>query len=412
MKSIADTWLDVDTLAAFHFCPNAGQIAYLRQNDVVERASFRIPNLSYSPIFDPSILLQRIADLKVRLIAWAVVIVTEFCTVIYLASLGHPLFAIVVAFAVMPSLYYSYIDAEHLCKAVAQQRVFNASLPTALPDGADSPFAIHWWSIVKLGYAPAYPRLYRDESTNLMGRPWRILIHQESGERIPVVQHVVRSGNELSEQIATNNKLLLAACARLIETHEPSTVRWGVVVDSESLHAVLVPLDRKAIDQTGLLAATALDQLLSSRGSPFRLIEPPAGACKFCPLGYPRVAGRQTAIDGKRLHPNLYNLYDVVDRNRFSAPEMQSVLDRDKDGINDPDENIESEQYDFGYGEDDSQNEFVDWLKRSNRQPPPRHCDCGDIFNWIPLHSYWGTRESKARAAFENWLDRHSNSWD
>lgn len=412
MESKTEGWLNAVTLAAFTFCPNAGQIAYRRQNTTVERASFRIPNLSYSPIFDPALLLRKIADLKVRLLVWVIVIVAEVCTVIYIADLGYPLFAIVLAVAVAPSLYYSYIDTEHLFKAFAQREGFRASLPVALPEGADLPVAMHWWSIVKLGFAPVYPKPYRDQSSKLMGRPWRILIHEESGERIPVVQHVEHFGNKLSEQIATDSNLFLAACARLIEIHEPSKVRWGVVVDSRSLHAFLVPLDRQTIEDIGNLAATVRDQLLSSRGRPFQLAEPPAGACQFCPLGYPRVDGRQAVIEGKRLRPYLFHLYDVVTWKRFFVSETQTILDRDEAGMGDTDEHLESEQDDHEDGEDDNLDDFVGWLKRSRHRPQPRHCDCGDIFQWTPPHAYWQTKESKARAAYSNWLDRERDRWD
>lgn len=406
MESDSKNWLDVNTLAAFNFCPNAGQIAYRRQNDVVERESFRIPNLSYSPIFDQTKLLQRIVDLKVKLSVWAIVILAQIATVIYIASLGQLLFAIAASLAVAPSLYYSYCDIEHFFKARKQWEEFKASLPLPLPVELESPVARHWWSLVKLGFAPAFPKSYRDESTQLMGRPWRILVHQETGERIPVVQHVEQFGDELGLDIATNNKVLLAACAKLIETHEPTTVRWGVVVDSKSLNAFLVPLDRHAIEATSSIAEAVRAQLLSTPGKPFQLIGPKLGVCSFCPRGYPRVAGQPTVIAGKPLRPNYYYLFDVIHWRWFFTRNRAPVRARALDAAEDDSEFIDSEFDDLDSTDHESPIEFISWLKRSNRQSPARHCDCGDIFEWAPPHAYWKPRELKAELAYEAWLDR------
>ena len=405
MDSKTDWMLDVETLAAYYRCPNAGEIAYRKQNDIVERVAFRIPNLSYLPIFDPAKLLQRIVELKAKLLVWAIVILAEFATVLYIAAQGHPLFAIVVALAVTPSLYFSYIDVEHLFKALTQREEFQASLPQPLPENSDLPLATHWWSLVKLGFAPVYANSYRDESTKLKGRPWRVLIHQESGERIPVAQHFEHFGNELSEQIATDSTTLLAAYARLIETHEPTTVRWGVVVDSRSLKAFLVPLDRRSIENTDHIARVAYDKLQSSRGKPLQLIEPPAGACHYCRLGNPRVAGRQTVIEGKRLRPNLYHLSDVVNWKRFFPFDSPTNLNRDQYATDDTDELFESEYIDRDDGDEDDQSDFAGWLRHSKHQPQARHCECGDIFQWTPPHAYWKKRELNARSAYEKWLD-------
>lgn len=408
MDSKTDRMLDVETLVAFYRCPNAGEIAYRRQNDVVDRVSFRIPNLSYVPIFDPAKLLQRIVELKAKLLVWAIVLLAEFATVLYIAAQGHPLFAILIGLAVTPALYYSYIDTEHLFKALTQREELQASLAQSLPETSELPVATHWWSLVKLGYIPIYANSYRDESTKLKGRPWRVLIHQESGERIPVVQHFEHFGNELNDQIATNSKALLAACARLIETHEPTTVRWGLVVDSRSLQAFLVPLDRQSIENTDQVARVAYDKLQSSRGKPLQLIEPPAGACHFCPLGNPRVTGRQTVIEGKRLRPNLYHLSDVVNWKRFFTLDSPTILNRGQYPTDDTDELFESEYFDRDDGDEDSQTEFADWLRRSKHQSQPRHCDCGDIFRWTPPHAYWKKRELNASLAYGKWLDRQN----
>jgi hypothetical protein len=406
MESNSEHWLDVDTLAAFNFCPNAGQIAFRRQNDIVERDAFRIPNLSYSPIFDQTKLLQKIVDLKVKLCVWAIVILAEIASVIYIAYLGQPLFAIVASLAAAPSLYYSYNDVEHLFKALKQWQEFKASLPVPLPAELDSPIARHWWSFVKLGFTPVFPISYRDESTQLMGRPWRILVHQGTGERIPVVQHIEQFGNVLTQQIASNNKLLLAACAKLVETHEATTVRWGVVVDSKSLNAFLVPLDRHAIEGTSSIVAATRDQLLSTRGRPFRLIEPKPSVCSFCPFGYPRAAGRPTVIEGKRLRPNYYFLYDVIHWKWLFECKRASVREIAHDEAEDDSEFFDSEFDDLDSADHESPIEFINWLKRSNRRSPARHCDCGDIFEWTPPHAYWKPRELKAELAYANWLDR------
>lgn len=83
-------------------------------------------------------------------------------------------------------------------------------------------------------------------------------------------------------------------------------------------------------------------------------------------------------------------------------------MNRDPYETDDTGELFESDYTDLGDGDEDSQNDFVDWLRHSKHPPQPRHCDCGDIFRWTPPHAYWKKRELNARLAYEKWLDRQN----
>lgn len=389
--------IDVRTLAAFHFCRNAGQIAFHRQGFEVERPSFRIPNLGYIPFFDPKKLQQRIADLKTRLPIWGILILVEISLVIYLARIGFPIYALLATLATAPAFYFSYVDVDHLARALEQWHAYKTSLPMPLPEIADRPIHTNWWSILKLDYAVLFPRDYCDDSSQLVGRPWRLLLHQQTGERIPVLQHYESFGNTLIEDTALKYQLQLAACARLIETHEPGIVRWGVVVDSKSMGAYVLPLSRSVVDKVSGQAKLAHLELTSL--TDLQLLQPPPGACMHCPLSSPRLRGRTTSLGARTFRPFYYHLYDTLDWWSYFASESNdsSVVREDQD----------EEDYGYAYDRENYQTSFEDWLKRSRHQPPPRHSECGDVFQWTPTHAYWEQRQIIARRAYNAWLERN-----
>ena len=100
-----ELWLDVETLAAFEHCSNAGRIAFRRQEMKKARAPDRIPNLGFTPRFEYAKLLERAATIKHSMILLSLFSTLIFGLSVSILRSGELILATVVLLAVAPAIY-------------------------------------------------------------------------------------------------------------------------------------------------------------------------------------------------------------------------------------------------------------------------------------------------------------------
>ena len=377
--------LDVRTLAAFEHCHNAGRITYLRQGDDDEPIYDRIANLSYTPSFDYARLLEQEATYRFRVIFWAVIISSELLFVWYLFSLGHWFYGLCLFPVLAPSLYFATFDVHWYACVLQQILAYRKARPKLLPEKSQHPIPIDWWSLVKSGLSPEKTRHYDYVEIGLSGKPWRLLVDKESRHRIPVIRHTARFGNEVA--VTPGYRLHLAACALLVEYQESAEVHWGVVVDSETLLGFAVPISEG--DKERAKERCQEYRQIVPASHQFSFEKPPTNACRYCPLAYPRSGSRPTQLGQSVVKTHAYDLQEIIPKltNEQLIKELPELHGADH----------ASSTYLLG--------EFRLWIADS-RKRALRHSDCGDVFQWEPIHVYWESRFVKAYRAFKSVFHR------
>lgn len=397
-----ELWLEVETFAAFEHCPNAGRIAFRRQGMKKARDPDRIPNLGFTPRFEYAKLLERVATIKHNMILLSLFSTLIFGLSVSVLRSGELILATVVLLAVVPAIYVLLREIEEFQFVLKQIRDYNEAVGKSLPEVGTEPVSIHWWELVKSGFNPILSDNYFDQPNQVKGRPWRLLVDDHSRKRIPVIRHYENFANKLS---ATHSyKMHLVFCALLVELHEGPSVDWGVVVDSKSLDCVAIPI-------TDLDKETALVQIRHWRSilhviDGDRIFEsPPANACRFCPLGFPRRTGLRTFIGDEKLKPHYYGIREFIEP---ETQEKQVVRNDEDDEEYDEDcDDDGSGEYFESYARYYKYKSFEQWMKESPHRPPLRHCDCGDIFQRPPKHRYWEIQLERNRERYQRWLSKY-----
>ncbi|MBN8600636.1 MAG: hypothetical protein J0M26_06395 [Planctomycetes bacterium] len=372
--------MDARVLNHLHRCRNAGQIA-VRSPAKSDDDWFRIPNLSYEPIYDYRELLETIQSSRARTFFHLAILVLGAIVALAIARLGFLSFFFVCLVGLIPVYVALAASFNQWRSALLQLKEWESQVPEELPMDAVHPVEIHWWSLVRQGYLPLAAKRYWDNSIGLSGRPWRLLQNQETGEYIPVVD-VKLGESPLSKSIAMEYRIFLLALSKLIQENEGHQIRWGVVIELGTRKCVAIPLQSTEIENVPELVAAAKNWFTSHDVLEF--VEPPPGRCLNCPYAVRRSEKVKLSIEGETITPNLFDLPKV----------LPILYQRDL---------IPSET-DPDVGEEAT--EFKTWLSNSPRGHRSFHCDCGDLFKWIPIHQQWIQHVDNLRAIYLSWKSR------
>ncbi len=389
-------WLRIETVGAFEYCPNAGLIAYLRENAQEDRDADRIPNLGYSPSFEFAKLVERLANLKLNTARLFLFGALLFFTMAVFVRNGQLVLASIFLVGSMPVIYQLIREFEELFQVLKQIREYDATIPKPLPDIGSEIVPIHWWELVKSGFAPILPQSYVDRENGLRGRPWRILEDENSGKKIPVVWD-----REILEQrflSIPRYKMQLVLAAMLIEHHEGGQVDWGLLLDPKTLDAQAIPIH--GIDKDNALIRLRYWQkrIRESTGKK-SFQKPPGGACQFCKLGYPKLGRDPTKIGTEVMQPFRYGLFAFVETN---SKRNEYDDDDPMDDASNASDRIFLDDYASKY----ELNALGDWLQNSRTQPALRHSECGDIFKRPPWHRFWEQKLSEKLEQYRRWVAR------
>ena len=366
-------WLELRTLSEFARCINAGRISFMRQGTDREQVPDRIPNLGYVPSFDYVLLLELSSELKAKLGKVFLFIIFVFAICIFIRISGQLGLALILLSCLLPGIYVFVRDMLLYREVQRKISAYDHALPKPLPESAVGPIAIHWWELVKSGFRPILTDSYSDTENRFGGRPWRLLIDQNSRQRIPVIQHFETFENQIKATEAY--EMHLALCANLIELQE-GPVQWGLVVDAKSLQGIAIPLTKESKKRAISFVNECQLRIRKSRERKLEL--PPENECRICPLAFPRRAGKPTFLGQESVPPFLFNSISFLP--------------------------VESE--DTGY--EPQTNSFEKWMKSARFLPPNRHCDCGDIFKWKPLHAFWIRLRERDEERYRVWLARRN----
>ena len=212
-----------------------------------------------------------------------------------------------------------------------------------------------------------------------------MLVNERVRQKIPVIQHFTHFGDQIA--VTSSYRLQLAACALLIEHQERTEVDWGVVIDTKTLQGFAIPIT--AQDKELVIERLGEYRERLPTGRKFPIETPPAHACRYCPLSYPRREARLTQLGPHVLTPHLYDLKEVLPKLKNSQivlhlPELQGAGKK-------------IATYFIG--------EFRLSVGQSLRRPS-RHSDCGDVFGWEPFHAFWEARIVRAYRAFKSRFHR------
>ncbi len=385
-------WLRIETVGAFEFCPNAGLIAYLRENAPEDRHSDRIPNLGYTPSFEFAKLVERAASIKLNIARLMLFGALLFFIMAVLVRNTQLVLASIFLIGSMPIIYQLIREFEEYRQVLKQIREYDATTPRPLPDIGSGIVSIHWWELVKSGFTPILPQTYVDRENGFRGRPWRILVDEASGKKIPVVWD-----REILEQrflSIPRYKMQLVLAAMLIEHHEGGQVDWGLLLDSKTLDAKAIPI--YSTDKEHALSRLRYWQANIRELEGQRTYQKPPGyVCKFCKLGYPKFPDEETMIGTEVVEPYLYRLVNIVE-SMESKRDAEDSMDEENDDFDESLLTGCTDAYEL-IG-------FRDWLQNSRTRPALRHSECGDAFRKAPLHHYWEERFSEKLKQYRQWV--------
>lgn len=321
--------IDVSSLGSFVFCQRAGVIAFKKQGvDEFNEEEPRIPNLSYLPEFSEAELQERFEKLFPTLVRYSVAILIWFLIVALLAKIGSILLSFLLLVAMMPLAVKTFNDIILMIAILAELSRYKNSSATPLDSTATQPIKITWHGLISAGYTPIKPgSAIKDPELDLNGRPWRVLSNND-GVRIPVI-----NSNSDELVIRDSHRIRLAAYCHLLDIQQKATADWGVVLDMKTKNGYAIPIG--VVRRSEALAAFGrFRQVLEKDLQQIPLKIPVDAPCQNCRFGKPRLYVKGSSETTYRSGP-------------IGA-------------------NVEN-----GHG-----NTKV-------------HSDCGDEFEWRPLHNYW-----------------------
>ena len=405
-------WLYVDTLAEFERCPNAGRIAFMRQGFEKDRDLDRMPNLGYMPKFDYTKLLERAEELLAGILKQSKFLFFFLIVVAIIRVCGQFSLSLVLVLTTSPVIYVLVRDFHFYLEVRKKIEEYKHTVPKALPESSDSEISIHWWELVKSGFDPQMRSSYSDVEYRFGGRPWRLLVNQHDREMIPVIRHFQVFENEI--EATDSYKMHLTFCSLLIEKHESTEIKWGLVVDSKSLAGIAIPITKKD-KKKALLRIKHWQEQIGKIKRGRSLEDPPWDACRFCPLAFPKLPNAPTVLGREVLALNVYSSayplmlkesrYDSDSDNSWNHDFTDTIYDWDYDHDEDEDED-NNDDWESDDDQDDSRENKTPTFREWMRDHPSRHSECGDVFKWAPYHRFWEVRENRSRARYQEWLKR------
>lgn len=387
--------IDAYTMNHLQRCRNAGQIS-IRHPTKESDSWFRIPNLSYQPFYDYKELEDEIKRLKEQglVLAVALAIGAIFC--LYIAYSGQLLNCLIFAVCLTPLAVWLGWDFERLMATMKQWHDCQQHVPIALPEESLTPVEINWWSLVRQGFSPVLTRSYNHNQWGLRGKPWRMLVNDQTGEKIPVIR-INAYKMPLIRSLAVDNQLFLQSCAALILENESGPINWGLVFDSSSFQCLAIPIHASDIEAIPDRVKRAKEWFLQH--SELEFIQPPVGICELCTYAVPSQKRDQFKIDNRSIKPHWYKILQIIDR-MIEQGVFKKLDFRRLDG-----NDIDEDHSDDGF----ERTEFREWVARSPRPQASFHSECGDLFEWEPVHSIWINKITSLYERYLDWL-RHRNA--
>jgi hypothetical protein len=294
-----DSFLGVNLLTEFVFCPRAGIIESEKQReDQGEDEQGPRANVNYMPPHELSDIVREIERTTRAMMRWLPVPIVSLGVT---AAAGWWLGwcpAVTGVFLTMCLVKPLFTAMEQL-KDLKDLYAFAQSRKPIEPDfGRDKFPDINWWELRKAGFEPTLPpRRLEDENARLVGRPWRILIR--GGVRIPVFKKRIDGPNPT--EIHGQHLARMAAYCYLVERSTGAESPYGIVLFGYTFKG-------KAINaaaawpqfRDGLLGARRVIRELKQGNPPS---QPHPGFCSGCPHGKPFVRKRSADADAERALP-------------------------------------------------------------------------------------------------------------
>ena len=326
--------IDVTSLGSYVFCKRAGVIAYKQQGlRLSAEEEPRIPNLSYLPYFSIEELRVQFEDTLPPFFRYAAASLGGLFIVWMIARFGSVSLSFLILLAMLPAVWKALTDGLTLLSILAELARYKRASPAVLNPKATEPVAVMWYDLVKAGYKPNKPRgRFEDQELNLTGQPWRIL-QTTDGVRIPVLNY-----NGESFKVRDSHVSRLALYSHLCKVCMPgSKSDWGILLDVKSKRCFAIPINDalrlKATFEIGLFENVLADDR-EQRKTPI----PVSAPCQNCRFGKPRLY-----VPGKS--ETVY-LAGAIGAYTTDGRHKQTV-----------------------------------------------HSDCGDEFEWRPLHQYWDSEK-------------------
>ncbi len=326
--------IDVTSLGSYVFCKRAGVIAYKQQGlQLGGEEEPRIPNLSYLPDFSIEELRARFETELPPFVRYAVASVVGLVIVWLIARFGSVSLSFLILIAILPAAWKALNDGLRLLSVLAELARYKNASPAILNSKATEPVSVMWYDLVKAGYKPIKPRgRFEDQELNLTGQPWRIL-QTTDGVRIPVMNY-----NGENFKVRESQVMRLALYSHLCKVFLPgSKSDWGILLDVKSKRCFAIPINDdlrfKATLELGFFEKV-LDDDREQKKPPIPVPAP----CQNCRFGKPRLY-----VPGKS-------------------------------------------ETDYFAG-------AIGAYTTDGRHKQTVHSDCGDAFEWRPLHQYWDSEK-------------------
>lgn len=292
----------VRSLGEFEYCSRAGIISVENQTqEGVDEDDSRIPDLSYTPLFEFQRLREEVAASGSRLaqsLFLLFIVTIALLLVSRSAGLNHmyPMWlSMILPGLMVQSAWRTWLPL--FSEYVAYR---NATEGPLLHQQAAMAVEVDWRSLSKVYQVRFTQESYFDPELALAGRPWAILTWHNY--RIPVIRSRHR-------QVAPGAKMThlrkLAAYCYLLRSQERCQSDWGVVIYDDSRTGFAYPIDDVATNNM-LRKLSALRKAFTDHLQGTRPAKGEPEACVHCPLNRRRTYSKgrsETLVAGRPILP-------------------------------------------------------------------------------------------------------------
>lgn len=281
-----DPRLSVHTLGEFLYCPRAGLQAYEHQGSEDDERP-PVAHLSFLPPYELAELRERLHWQLQQTLWLCGVLVMVVLTSVLLITFVTAWFAVAGIMAGLLGLRMLSRQLPRLWTLSRLHRQAERAGRQVLKDSLDGPERVNWWALLNGGCDSVDTHKLVDGSTNLGGRPWRVL--RRGALRIPVIRL-----RETKETLFDGHFAKVAAHCHLLHVSEPATLSpYGIVLFGDTYTGFAIPNDphsRSIFHRVLVEARSLIAQASRSDDKP----PPPSDLeqrrlCAGCPWGFPVV---------------------------------------------------------------------------------------------------------------------------
>ncbi len=316
----------VHLLGEHVFCPRAAQLALESAEEERDEESLLGPKLDWFGDFDQGRFIEALHAAWGEFLRWLTWLAPALLLVFVVWLTTSWFWALVATVPTAVLLAKLWDTIETVIQIVRERATYRAAIPTTIDLTSPEIREVDWWSLRKAGFDCIKPQTKnRDAAERLVGKPWRLLVHQGGAMRIPVIRK--HKGNR---DYGRQHVVRMAAHCHLLEACERAHAPFGVLLYGGTYDCVLFPNTAAAKShlQRELVKYREFLQFIKSGGV---LPEPTDPRCSGCHRGKPR---------------------------RYLPGKTETVLN----------------------------GEILPVFPTKNTQGRRFHCDCGDRFTWVPRH--------------------------